>query len=76
MGFADKRQSLKEFTENNYAQGSFFWNYLLKNKDISLGTDFLSGSTTGDSNYEAESSSKEFKRNKVLLKDIDKGDEL
>lgn len=31
---ADKKQSLKEFTENNYAQGSFFWNYLLKNKDI------------------------------------------
>ena len=49
---------------------------LLKDKDISLGTDFLSGSTTGDSNYEAESSSKEFKRNKVLFKDIDKGDEL
>ena len=31
---SDKKQSLKEFTENNYAQGSFFWNYLLKNKDI------------------------------------------
>ncbi len=27
-------QSLKEFTENNYAQASFFWAYLLKNKDI------------------------------------------
>ena len=32
--FTDKTQSLKEFTENNYAQGSFFWNYLLKNKEI------------------------------------------
>lgn len=32
--FADKAQGLKEFTENNYAQGSFFWNYLLKNKEI------------------------------------------
>ncbi len=33
---SDKEQSLKEFTENNYAQGSFFWNYLLKNKDIKV----------------------------------------
>ena len=33
---SDKAQSLKEFTENNYAQGSFFWNYLLKNKDIKV----------------------------------------
>ena len=32
----DKEQSLKEFTENNYAQASFFWNYLLKNKEIKL----------------------------------------
>lgn len=32
----DKAQSLKEFTENNYAQGSFFWNYLLKNKEIKV----------------------------------------
>ena len=32
----DKPQSLKEFTENNYAQGSFFWNYLLKNKEIKV----------------------------------------
>ena len=31
---SDKTQSLKEFTENNYAQASFFWNTLLKNKDI------------------------------------------
>ena len=33
---SDKRQSLKEFTENNYAQGSFFWSYLLKNKEIKV----------------------------------------
>ena len=32
----DKGQSLKEFTENTYAQGSFFWNVLLKNKDIKV----------------------------------------
>ncbi len=32
--FSDKTQTLKEFTENNYAQGGFFWNYLLKNKEI------------------------------------------
>lgn len=31
---ADKPQYLKEFTDNTYAQGSFFWNYLLKNKDV------------------------------------------
>lgn len=31
---SDRAQSLKEFTENNYAQASFFWNTLLKNKDI------------------------------------------
>ncbi len=28
--------TLKEFTENNYAQASFFWNVLLKNKDIKV----------------------------------------
>lgn len=33
---SDKRQSLKEFTENTYAQGSFFWNTLLKNKDVKV----------------------------------------
>jgi 23S rRNA pseudouridine955/2504/2580 synthase len=33
---ADKTQNLKEFTENNYAQASFFWNYLLKNKEIKV----------------------------------------
>lgn len=32
----DKKQSLKEFTENNYAQGAFFWTYLLKNKEIKV----------------------------------------
>ena len=32
----DKAQSLKEFTENNYAQASFFWNILLKNKDVKV----------------------------------------
>ncbi|MBR2646812.1 MAG: RluA family pseudouridine synthase [Clostridia bacterium] len=33
---SDKKQTLKEFTENNYAQASFFWNYLLKNKEIKV----------------------------------------
>lgn len=33
---ADKPQTLKEFTDNTYAQGSFFWNYLLKNKDVKV----------------------------------------
>lgn len=32
----DKVQSLKEFTENNYAQASFFWTALLKNKEIKV----------------------------------------
>ena len=27
-------QTLKAFTDNNYAQGSFFWAYLIKNKEI------------------------------------------
>ena len=30
----DAQQNLKEFTENHYAQASFAWNYLLKNKEI------------------------------------------
>ena len=30
----DKKQTLKEFTENNCAQASFCWSYLLKNKEI------------------------------------------
>ena len=33
---SDKKQSLKEFTENNHAQAVFFWNYLLKNKEIKV----------------------------------------
>ncbi len=33
---SDKNQTLKEFTENNYAQASFFWNTLLKNKEIKI----------------------------------------
>ena len=33
---ADENQRLKEFTENNYAQGAFFWHYLLKNKEIKV----------------------------------------
>ena len=32
--FVEENQNLKEFTENNYAQGAFFWHYLLKNKEI------------------------------------------
>lgn len=27
-------QRLKEFTDNHYAQASFFWNYLIKNREI------------------------------------------
>ena len=33
---SDKQQSLKEFTENNYAQATFFWHQLLKAKDIKV----------------------------------------
>ncbi len=33
---SDKRQTLKEFTENNCAQAAFFWNVLLKNKEIKV----------------------------------------
>ena len=32
----DQEQTLKTFTENNYAQASFFWTQLLKNKDIKV----------------------------------------
>ena len=32
----DRTQTLKEFTENNYAQASFFWRTLLKNKEIKV----------------------------------------
>ena len=34
--FVEENQNLKEFTENNYAQGGFFWYYLLKNKEIKV----------------------------------------
>ncbi len=34
--FVDKVQNLKEFTENHYAQATFFWDILLKNKDIKV----------------------------------------
>ena len=33
---SEKKQSLKEFTENNYAQASFFWNALLKSREIKV----------------------------------------
>ena len=32
----EEAQTLKSFTENNYAQGSFFWSQLLKKKDIKV----------------------------------------
>ncbi len=32
----DKAQTLKEFTENNCAQASFYWTWLLKNKEIKV----------------------------------------
>ena len=32
----DKPQSLKSFTDNNCAQASFAWSYLLKNKEIKV----------------------------------------
>ncbi len=31
-----EKTTLKEFTENNYAQASLFWNILLKNKEIKV----------------------------------------
>lgn len=40
---ADKPQSLKEFTDNTYAQGSFFWEYLLRNREIRV-----NGKRTGE----------------------------
>lgn len=33
---ADKTQNLKEFTDNHYAQGSFYFDTLLKKKDIKV----------------------------------------
>lgn len=32
----NERQTLKQFTENNYAQASFFWSALMKNKDVKV----------------------------------------
>ena len=32
----DSAQTLKEFTENNYAQASFFWSQLIKDKEIKV----------------------------------------
>jgi 23S rRNA pseudouridine955/2504/2580 synthase len=43
---SDKTQSLKEFTENNYAQASFFWHQLLKSKDIKVNGKRVSGDIT------------------------------
>ena len=40
---ADREESLKEFTDNHYAQGSFFWDYLLKNREIRV-----NGKKTGE----------------------------
>lgn len=40
---ADKVQTLKEFTDEKYAQGSFFWDYLIKNKEIRI-----NGKKTGE----------------------------
>ena len=31
-----EKSTLKDFTDNNYAQGSFCWSYLLKNKEIKV----------------------------------------
>ncbi len=32
----DKEQTLKQFTDENYAQASFCWSYLLKNREIKV----------------------------------------
>ncbi len=32
----EKQQTLKEFTDTHYAQASFFWSYLLRNKEIKI----------------------------------------
>ena len=40
---AEKPQTLKEFTDNTYAQGSFFWNYLIRNREIKI-----NGKKTGE----------------------------
>lgn len=43
---SDKTQSLKEFTENNYAQAAFFWHQLIKTKDIKVNGKKVSGDIT------------------------------
>ena len=43
---SDKTQSLKEFTENNYAQAAFFWHQLLKTKDIKVNGKRVGNDTT------------------------------
>ena len=43
---SDKTQSLKEFTENNYAQAAFFWRQLLKAKDIKVNGKRVNGDIT------------------------------
>lgn len=42
----DEKQTLREFTENHYAQGGFFWNYLLKNKEIKVNGKRVSSDVT------------------------------
>lgn len=42
---SDKTQSLKEFTENHYAQASFFWTALLKNREIKVNGKRVSADT-------------------------------
>ncbi len=39
----DKPQTLKEFTENNYAQASFAWTSLLKNREMKVNGKRVSG---------------------------------
>ena len=46
--YAQKTESLKSFTENNYAQASFYWNYLLKNREIRV-----NGKRVGEDQLEA-----------------------
>lgn len=43
---SDKKQGLKEFTENNYAQGAFFWTYLVKNKEVKVNGKRVGGDVT------------------------------
>ena len=43
---SEKTQSLKEFTENNYAQAAFFWHQLLKSKDIKVNGKRVNGDMT------------------------------